>query len=163
MYLLTEWEGRTGKYSYKWPRAKYFPVRHNPTQSISILSYGPDFSVIKGAKKLWNTNRNIVHRNNQGCTGFYSPAHVNPYGPHHMTFTEYFLKSWRTGKYLSYDNSTYLLMFMFKISNISLLLGGLAMGRLESNKNLITMTSVSSPLQAYFNILSFRNHHHTLF
>ena len=41
MYLLTEWEGRTGKYlargqnvrtersevSVSWPRSKYFPVR----------------------------------------------------------------------------------------------------------------------------------------
>ena len=53
MYLLTEWEGRTGKYLARghgvrtersevrapWPRAKYFPVRPDLTQSISILSY----------------------------------------------------------------------------------------------------------------------------
>ena len=55
MYLLTEWEGRTGKYLARghdvrtersevrasWPRAKYFPVRPDQTQSISILSYDP--------------------------------------------------------------------------------------------------------------------------
>ena len=55
MYLLTEWEGRTGKYLARgqgvrterselrtfWPRAKYFPVRPDLTQSISILSYDP--------------------------------------------------------------------------------------------------------------------------
>ena len=53
MYLLTEWEGRTGKYLARghgvrtersevrapWPRAKYFPVWPDLTQSISILSY----------------------------------------------------------------------------------------------------------------------------
>ena len=53
MYLLTEWEGRTGKYLARgqgvqtslrsvrtsWLRAKYFTVRPNLTQSISILSY----------------------------------------------------------------------------------------------------------------------------
>ena len=53
MYLLTEWEGRTGKYlarghgvrtslrSVRAPcsRAKYFPVRPDLTQSISILLY----------------------------------------------------------------------------------------------------------------------------
>ena len=53
MYLLTEWEGRTGKYLARgdgvrtersevrapWPRDKYFPVRPDLTQSISILSY----------------------------------------------------------------------------------------------------------------------------
>ena len=55
MYLLTEWEGRTGTYLARghdvrtersevrasWPRAKYFPVRPDQTQSISILSYDP--------------------------------------------------------------------------------------------------------------------------
>ena len=53
MYLLTEWEGHTGKYLAQgqdartkrsevcasWPRAKYFLVWPNLTQSISILSY----------------------------------------------------------------------------------------------------------------------------
>ena len=53
MYLLTEWEGRTGKYLARGhgvrtersevraprPRAKYFPVRPDLTQSISILLY----------------------------------------------------------------------------------------------------------------------------
>ena len=53
MYLLTEWEGRTGKYLGRghgvrtersedrapWPWAKYFPVRPDLTQSISILLY----------------------------------------------------------------------------------------------------------------------------
>ena len=52
MSLLTEWEGRTGKYLARGhavrtellqrgprPRAKYFPVRTDQTQSISILSY----------------------------------------------------------------------------------------------------------------------------
>ena len=50
MYLLTEWECRTEKY---WAHchgvrteqhdrvAKYFPVRPDLTQSISILSYDP--------------------------------------------------------------------------------------------------------------------------
>ena len=52
MYLLTEWEGRTGKYLARGqdvrtersevraslPRAKYYPVRPDLTQSISILS-----------------------------------------------------------------------------------------------------------------------------
>ena len=53
MYLLTEWEGRTGKYlawgqdirtdrskvRASYPRAKYFPAQPDLTQSISILSY----------------------------------------------------------------------------------------------------------------------------
>ena len=53
MYLLTEWEGRAAKHLARghgirternevrapWPRAKYFPVRPDLTQSISILSY----------------------------------------------------------------------------------------------------------------------------
>ena len=53
MYLLTEWEGRTGKYLARghgvrtersevpapWTRAKYFPVRPDLIQSISILLY----------------------------------------------------------------------------------------------------------------------------
>ena len=53
MYLLTEWEGQTGKYLARghdvrtkrseirasWPRAKYFPVWSDLTRSISILSY----------------------------------------------------------------------------------------------------------------------------
>ena len=53
MYLLTEWEGRVGKYLARgqdvktersevrgsWPREKYFPVWPDLTQSISILSY----------------------------------------------------------------------------------------------------------------------------
>ena len=55
MFLLTEWEGRTGKYLARghdvrtersevrasWPRAKYFLVRPDQTQLISILSYEP--------------------------------------------------------------------------------------------------------------------------
>ena len=53
MYLLTEWEGRTEKYLGRGhgvrtersevrapcPSAKYFPVRPDLTQSISILLY----------------------------------------------------------------------------------------------------------------------------
>ena len=45
MYLLIEWEGRTGKYLARagvrthGPRAKYFSVRPDLTQSIIILSY----------------------------------------------------------------------------------------------------------------------------
>ena len=53
MHLLTKWEDRAGKYLARgqgiqtkrseartsWPRAKYFPVRPDLTQSISILSY----------------------------------------------------------------------------------------------------------------------------
>ena len=52
LYLLTDWEGRTGKYLPRghgvrtelevrapWPSAKYFPVRTDLTQSISILLY----------------------------------------------------------------------------------------------------------------------------
>ena len=55
MYLLIEWEGRTGKYlaqgdgvrtehsevSAPWPSAKYFPFRPDLTQPISILLYDP--------------------------------------------------------------------------------------------------------------------------
>ena len=62
MYLLTEWEGRMGKYlalgqgirterrkvRTSWPRAKYFPVRPDLTQSISILSY--DHVLLKNLK-----------------------------------------------------------------------------------------------------------------
>ena len=65
MYLLTEWEGRTEKYLAQgqgvrtehsevrtsWPRAKYFPVRPNLTQSISILSY--DHLLLKILKILF--------------------------------------------------------------------------------------------------------------
>ena len=65
MYLLTEWEGRTGKYLARgqgvrtersevrtsWPRAKYFPVRPDLTQSISILSY--DHLLLKILKILF--------------------------------------------------------------------------------------------------------------
>ena len=41
MYLLTEWEGRTGKYLALAPRpsAKYVPVRPDLTQSISIFFF----------------------------------------------------------------------------------------------------------------------------
>ena len=45
VYLLIEWEGRTGKYLARagvrthGPRAKYFSVRPDLTQSIIILSY----------------------------------------------------------------------------------------------------------------------------
>ena len=53
MYLLTEWEGRTGKYFARGhgvrtecsevfvprPSAKYFPVWPDLSQAISILSY----------------------------------------------------------------------------------------------------------------------------
>ena len=59
MYLLTEWEGRKGKYLAQgqdvrfslcsvrtsWPWAKYFPVRPDLAQSISILSY--DLKILK--------------------------------------------------------------------------------------------------------------------
>ena len=65
MYLLTMWEGRTGKYLARGqdvrtedsevrtsrPRAKYFPVRSDLTQSISILSY--DNLVLKILKILF--------------------------------------------------------------------------------------------------------------
>ena len=65
MYLLTEWEGRTGKYLARgqgvrsersevrtsWPRAKYFPERPDLTQSISILSY--DHLLLKILKILF--------------------------------------------------------------------------------------------------------------
>ena len=65
MYLLTEWEGRTGKYLARGqgvrtersevrtscPRAKYFPVRPDLTQSISILSY--DHLLLKILKILF--------------------------------------------------------------------------------------------------------------
>ena len=44
VYLLTELEGRTGRYlarglGVRGPSAKYFPVRPDLTRSISILAY----------------------------------------------------------------------------------------------------------------------------
>ena len=42
MCLLTEWEGRTGKYlalGHAARTERYFPVRPDLTQSIGILSY----------------------------------------------------------------------------------------------------------------------------
>ena len=72
MYLLTEWEGRTGKYLPRghgvrtecevlapWPSAKYFPIRTDLTQSISILLYDhrafPFFFSLAGrANQIWN-------------------------------------------------------------------------------------------------------------
>ena len=59
MYLLTEWEGWTGKYlpqgrdawiersvvHTSWPGAKYSSILSNQTRSISILSY--DHLVLK--------------------------------------------------------------------------------------------------------------------
>ena len=77
------------------------PARPNSVNKHFII--WPDFSVIKSAKNLWNTNRNVARGNDQGRTGFYGPAHVNPYGPHHVTFSECFLRSARAGKYGSYD------------------------------------------------------------
>ena len=69
MYLLTEWEGRTGKYLARGqgvrtersevrtscPRAKYFTVRPGLTQSISILSY--DHLLLKILKILFEPKR----------------------------------------------------------------------------------------------------------
>ena len=74
MYLLTEWEGRTGKYlargqgvrtersvvSTSWPRAKYFTVRPDLTQSISILSY--DHLLLKILKILFEPKRTRLHK-----------------------------------------------------------------------------------------------------
>ena len=65
MYLLTEWEGWMGKYLAQGqdvrtllhlvrtscPRAKYFPIRPDLTQSISILSY--DYLVLRILKILF--------------------------------------------------------------------------------------------------------------
>ena len=65
MYLLTEWEGQMGKYLARgqgvqterseartsWPRAKYFPIWLDLTQSISILSY--DHLLLKILKILF--------------------------------------------------------------------------------------------------------------
>ena len=73
MYLLTEWEGRTGKYLARgqdvrterskvrtfWPRAKYFSVRPDLTLSISILSY--DHLCWKFWKFCLNLNRTRLH------------------------------------------------------------------------------------------------------
>ena len=69
MYLLTEWEGRTGKYfawgqsvgivgsepRTSWPRAKYFPFRPDLTQSIRILSY--DHLLLKILNFCLNLNK----------------------------------------------------------------------------------------------------------
>ena len=74
MYLLTEWEGRTGKYLARgqgvrtersevrtsWPRARYFTVRPDLTQSISILSY--DHLLLKIWKFCLNLNRTRLHK-----------------------------------------------------------------------------------------------------
>ena len=77
MCLLTEWEGRTGKYLARghalqtegsevhavWPRAKYFAVRPDLTQSISILSYDLIFYVVqkrekgKGLVNKWSVSK----------------------------------------------------------------------------------------------------------
>lgn len=65
MYLLTGWEGRTRNYlaqgqdvwtersevDTSWPWAKYFPIRPDLTQSISIFSY--DHLVSKIVKNLF--------------------------------------------------------------------------------------------------------------
>ena len=71
MYLLTEWEGRTGKYLARghgvrtevrapWPSAQYFPVRPDLTQSISILLYDHrafPFTFFFSGSKI----RNVAH------------------------------------------------------------------------------------------------------
>ena len=72
-YSLTEWEGQTGKYlaqgqevrtygsvsSDREPN-KYFPVRTDLTQSISILSYD-HLLVLKILKLSLNLNRTRLH------------------------------------------------------------------------------------------------------
>ena len=67
MYLLTEWEGRTGKYLARGqgvrterscPRAKYFPVRPDLTQSISILSF--DHLLLKILKILFEPKLDAI-------------------------------------------------------------------------------------------------------
>ena len=89
MSLLTEWEGRTGKYLARgqgvrtersevrtsWPRARYFTVRPDLTQSISILSY--DHLLLKIWKFCLNLNRTRLHkirrpRSEQSHTSFYN-------------------------------------------------------------------------------------------
>ena len=86
MCLLTEWEGRTGKYLARghalqtegsevhavWPRAKYFAVRPDLTQSISILSYDLIFYVAQkreereGLVNKWSVSKGArVKLNNQ--------------------------------------------------------------------------------------------------
>ena len=55
MYLLTEWEGRTGKYLPRGQgvltESQIFPLRPELTQSISILSY--DHLLLKILKILF--------------------------------------------------------------------------------------------------------------
>ena len=77
MYLLTEWEGRTGKYLARgqgirtersevrtyWPRAKYFPIRRDLTQWISILSYHHLLlKILKVSKFCLSLNRTRLHK-----------------------------------------------------------------------------------------------------
>ena len=63
MYLLTEWEGRTGKYLARGPyvltESQIFSVRPDHTQSLSILSY--DHLLLKILKILLNLNRTRLH------------------------------------------------------------------------------------------------------
>ena len=63
MYLLTEWEGRTGKYL-----AGGHATRPDLTQSISILSYDPTF-IVKRLRDPTKLDQNSA-RNREGRTAF---------------------------------------------------------------------------------------------
>jgi len=73
------------------PRAKYFPVRPNLTQSISILSYDPTKPLFPMA---------LLRARKSGNTAFSRPAYTITSRPHNMAFSNGFIIRARVGKYM---------------------------------------------------------------
>ena len=119
MYLLTEWEGRTGKYLGRgqdvrtersevrafWPRAKYFPVRPDLTQPISILSYDQFFNTFQ--------EQNCFAIFFRGRTCFSGPITSTLTALIRELFSYGFPRKLRAGPYGSYDNVDYLTRIVF--------------------------------------------------
>ena len=134
MYLLTEWECRTEKY---WAHchgvrtehhdrvAKYFPVRPDLTQSISILSYDHrafpflfclfvffcsgnkiryrNVGVYIATKLFQFASRKDPYVILAGLDGFFPPCWRHHVRPSHGDFLNSFAMKARAGPYGSYD------------------------------------------------------------
>ena len=96
MYLLTEWEGRTGKYLARGhgrtERAQRGPVQNDQepnifpsgadlTQSVRILSYD-NIRIFCFKQRPKQVRTPFWERAGR----LFTAAHQNAYGPHHVTF-----------------------------------------------------------------------------
>ena len=118
MYLLTEWEGRVGKYLARGqdvktersevrgslPREKYFPVWPDLTQSISILSYDHFFF-----QKTLCSNK-IVSHCFCGAVRVFRPYHSTRTALIRELFSYGFPMKLRAGPHGSYDKNKYRLI-----------------------------------------------------